>query len=301
MIINHANLNSFFRGLKTEFFNSLNSAAKVQWSEIATKVNSTTSSEDYGWMGEVGPLREWIGPRIIQRLKAYNYTVANRLFEGTVGVKKTDLEDDHVGVYSLWAQSLGAAAAKWPDDMVFGLFLTADVDTCYDGQPFFDTEHPVGRDTVTLTSNLLNDGGVNAAAPWYLLDTTRPIKPMLYQKRLDPEFAVRTNITDEHVFNLDEYLAGVRARGNAGFGLWQTAQRNEGALDQAGLEAGILAMNSLVNDEGRELGINPNVLLVGRSKQFAAPKLIGAEYIDADLNPNPLFNSLRIVVVTELP
>lgn len=61
-----------------------------------------------------------------------------------------------------------------------------------------------------------------AAQPtaWYLMDDSQPIKPLIWQLRQAPEFTYRNQLTDEHVFNTDEFLYGIRARGAAGFGLW---------------------------------------------------------------------------------
>lgn len=56
---------------------------------------------------------------------------------------------------------------------------------------------------------------------WYLLDTSRAIKPLIWQERESYEFQSITGSSDPYVFMNDEHLYGVRARVNAGFGLWQ--------------------------------------------------------------------------------
>ena len=52
---------------------------------------------------------------------------------------------------------------------------------------------------------------------WYLLDTTRPIKPFMWQQRQAPNFVYRVNEQDPAVFERHEYVYGVDARGVAGF------------------------------------------------------------------------------------
>lgn len=59
----------------------------------------------------------------------------------------------------------------------------------------------------------------------YLLDCRMPVKPFLFQERNSPEFTPRFDPADPHVFNNDEFLAGVRARGAAGYGPWWLAAR----------------------------------------------------------------------------
>lgn len=53
---------------------------------------------------------------------------------------------------------------------------------------------------------------------WYLMDTTKPIKPFLWVLRESFSFAQRVSPTDPVVFDRNEYLFGGRGRGEAGFG-----------------------------------------------------------------------------------
>ena len=57
---------------------------------------------------------------------------------------------------------------------------------------------------------------------WYLLDTTKPIKPLIYQERVAVEFAA-LEANSENGFMRDQYAYGIRQRGAAGYGMWQYA------------------------------------------------------------------------------
>lgn len=61
---------------------------------------------------------------------------------------------------------------------------------------------------------------------WYAVDLSRVIKPFITQVREAPDFASRTSIDSEPVFNRDAYQFGSKARGAAGLGLYFTAIRN---------------------------------------------------------------------------
>lgn len=63
---------------------------------------------------------------------------------------------------------------------------------------------------------------------WFLASTKRAIKPLVFQVRQKPNFVSMTNDTDENVFYRKEYVYGVDARYNAGFGLWQLAYGSTG-------------------------------------------------------------------------
>lgn len=57
---------------------------------------------------------------------------------------------------------------------------------------------------------------------WFLLSTNGLVRPVILQSRIPVEFSALEGAS-EAGFIRDQYLYGVRARYNAGFGLWQTA------------------------------------------------------------------------------
>lgn len=57
---------------------------------------------------------------------------------------------------------------------------------------------------------------------WFLLATKWLVKPVIFQSRVPVDFSALEG-TSENGFMRDQYIYGVRARYNAGFGLWQTA------------------------------------------------------------------------------
>ena len=64
---------------------------------------------------------------------------------------------------------------------------------------------------------------------WYLLCTTKPVKPLIYQEREKPKFVSLTNETDENVFMRKEFIYGADSRGNAGYAFWQMAYGSDGS------------------------------------------------------------------------
>ena len=76
--------------------------------------------------------------------------------ERTVAVLRKDLEDDNLGIYAPMAQDAGFSAQQLPDEIVSALKNNAFAATCYDGQYFYDTDHPVtnAAGVVTSVSNL---------------------------------------------------------------------------------------------------------------------------------------------------
>lgn len=66
---------------------------------------------------------------------------------------------------------------------------------------------------------------------WFLLDVSRPIKPIIYQKRKAPKLVKKDAETDDNVFNKKTFEYGVDCRDNAGYSFWQLAHGSTGAAD----------------------------------------------------------------------
>ncbi|MGH6915618.1 MAG: Mu-like prophage major head subunit gpT family protein, partial [Geminicoccales bacterium] len=271
MLINASNLNIAFQGFSTAFNKGLQ-GAKSHYKEVAMVVPSSAKDTTYGWLGQFPKMREWLGDRIIRNLTAHGYTITNRTFEQTVAVYRTMLEDDQYGVLAPIMQEMGKTTAEFPDELIFGLLAQGFTTLSYDGQNFFDTDHPVKDASGAEVS--VSNMQAGAETPWFLLDTSRAIKPMVWQERVAFEFQNIVRSTDEHVFILDEYLYGVRGRANAGFGLWQLAFASKATLDAANYEAARVAMMSLKGDEGRPLGVMPDTLVVPPSLEGDAMRLL---------------------------
>lgn len=274
LTITPANLALLKQGFNAAFKGAFGTA-KPMWDKIAMKVQSSTGEEVYAWLGANTKLREWIGERVYQNLKLHGYTIKNKTFESTVAVPRDAIDDDQYGVYTPLMAQMGQDAAQHPDELIFGLVLLGLTTTCYDGQYFFDTDHPVGPQGAEVSvSNYTAAGGNN---PWFLLDTSKVLKPFILQMRRPYAFVAKTDLTSENVFNLNEYVFGVDGRLNVGFGLWQQAYCSKAALDAAGYGAARQAMMGFKNDAGKPLGITPNLLLVGPSNEKAALDVVTAE------------------------
>lgn len=277
MIITNAVLQALFTSFKAEFQAGVTSAESC-YTKVATVVQSTSKSNTYGWLGNFPQFREWIGSRVAQDMAAHGYQIFNKKFESTVEVPRDDIEDDEIGIYSPLFQEAGRAAAVYPDEHTFNLLKRGDAELCYDGQNFFDTDHPVyakvdGTGTATTVSNM--QGGTGTA--WYLLDCSRAIKPMIFQRRLAPQFTAITKEEDGTVFNDDKYRYGLRVRSNVGFGFWQMAFMSKEALDAQSFNDAYKQLQSMKADGGRPLGIRPTLLVVPPALRAAALEVVKAE------------------------
>lgn len=267
----------------------------------AQTVTSSGKSSVHGWMDKFPKLREWVGPRNVETVVTQAYSLENKKFELTVGVGRTDIEDDLLHLYAPVAQMMGMQAKEWPDDQMTPVLEAASSTVTFDGANFYSASHPIdtaGETTTSVQSNLFTTlafsaasvataranmrnlkgrdnkplgmnlnavmlppaleqaglqlanseyivatFGANAATgsqsnvlkgsftpiinakltsatTWYGFDNRWPMKAFIWQLRVAPEFTLRVNPQDPTVFNDDEYLMGVRARGVGGLGLY---------------------------------------------------------------------------------
>lgn len=300
-MITPALLQSLFTGFKKNFEDA-KSEAPAQYTKIATVIKSTTKSNTYGWLGKFPNLRKWVGDRVIESMKAHGYQIVNEDFEATVGVDRNDIEDDELGIYAPMFAEMGRSAGIHPDELCFGLLGAGFTTPCYDGQYFFDTDHPVypkadGTGTPVMTANVVVDAGYSGG-PWFLLDTSRALKPVIFQDRKSPQLIAMTKIDDEAVFTRKEFRYGVDCRDAAGFGFWQLAFANKRALTPDNLWDAYSKMREFQADGGRKLGVKATMLVVHPSLEKLATQMLERELSNS--SSNELKGKLELVVADYL-
>ena len=278
MLINAASLRSLYTAFNASCKNGLGMADSKR-SVIATAINSTTSENEYGWLGKFPGMRKWVGDRVINSISNHGYTIKNEDWEDTIGVDRNHIKDDNLGIYSAMFQEMGRAAEAHPDELCFGLLKAGFAEKCYDGQFFFDSDHPV-LDKYNKPQSVSNSGG-GAGVPWFLIDDTRALKPIIFQLREALNFVSKDDPKDDNVFMRKEYLYGVDARYNVGFSFWQFAFGSKQDLEVGSYKDARARMRQMKGDFGRPLGIRPTTLVVPPEYEEAGLEILNAERNDA--------------------
>jgi phage major head subunit gpT-like protein len=304
MIINHQTIAELFTGFKRNFRSGFESfGVDRTWDKFATLVPSSTEQELYAWLEEFPQMREWLGSRRYKDVETEDYRIVNRLWEATVAVKRTKIEDDTFGTYSPIFTEMGASAGRHGDELMYdvlragdGTFAQGGTGVGFDGVTFFNAAHPVGVGTV---SNLNTAGGGNGK--WYLMDARRPIKPLIYQQRLAAELESKTDpAASDDVFNSDRFAFGSRARDAGGYGFWQMAFQSDQPLNEANFDAAVAAMMGVESDKGMKLGISPSILAVGLANRAAALDLLGLDRLASGAT-NRNFQAVDLLITSYLP
>lgn len=278
-------------GFKSAFKDGFTAAqSDTVWPRIATLVNSENREEEYGWLKDIPQIREWFGDRVINALAEDGYKIRNRKFELTVSVKGDDINDDRVGIYAPRFKFMGDETARFPNRLVFDLLKSGFTAKCFDGQPFFDANHPyTAADGSTATQSNYQAG---AATPWFLLCTKRPLKPLIYQEREKFKFVELTKPEDPNVFMRDELIYGVDGRANAGFGFWQMAIGSKATLDATNFKAARQLGENLLGEHGKALGFTYDLFVGGPSHRDVADELFNTPTLAAG-GGNPLFKAVE--------
>ncbi len=239
---------------------------------IATSIASKTNINTYAWLGAFPRMREWIGDRVIQGLDGVAYTITNKEWELTLGVPTRDIEDDQYGMYAPVAEEMGMEAKNHKTELVFDALQNGHLadHLAFDGKPFFSSDHPVGKNT--FSNNI-----AGAAPAWYLIDDTRPLKPIIFQTRKEAVLISKNSVNDDNVFWEKKAIWGMDARYAAGYGFPQLAVRSKAVLSEESLSAARTSMRKLTDDKGRKLNIRPTLLVVPPELETTATKLLSLQ------------------------
>lgn len=293
MIITAASLIALQQGFNAAFLQGFGSVAPT-WNQVAMRVPSSASLENYGWMKELPGMREWVGQRVIHNLESAGAQLKNKHYEHTIGVDRNDIEDDKLGIYAPMFQMQGEIVARHPDELVWGLLPTGFATQGFDGQYFFDSDH-VGYTNAGAETSWSNTGG-GAGAPWFLLDLSRNfMKPLIFQDRRAAEFVSLNKPDDTNVFMDRRYLFGVDARHVAGFGFHQLAYGSKATLDAAAFAAARLALETQRRPDGSPLPVQATHLVCGPSRRAEAEAVLMKEFL-ASGESNTNYKAVNLIV-----
>lgn len=153
-------IGSFYEQLAAEWENSW--ASQIGW----LNSGSTQETETYKWLGNVPKFREWIGGRQAGKPKVESYSIRNKLWEQTLEFGIDDLRRDKTGQIMVRIGELAQAGAAFWEDLLTTLINNGNTSgyTAYDGELFFDSDHPVKESTPdsTTAKNLVTNSEVAA-------------------------------------------------------------------------------------------------------------------------------------------
>jgi phage major head subunit gpT-like protein len=186
-MLNEARLRAAAKTFRALFFQAVEQDTSL-WRELlallSMEVTSTGDSENYNWLGAPPKMTEWIGDRVLQRLRAAGTEIKNKKWANGIEVQSETIDDDKLGLVRPRIVSMSEAywLNRW-EQVLYQLNYGASVVKSYnydtDSQYFFDTQHSEGDsgEQANVTTNLLDaDSYAAARAAMQNLKNDRGVK-----------------------------------------------------------------------------------------------------------------------------
>lgn len=292
MLINADTLPVLTQAVNAMFLRGL-ARTKPNWNVLAMEVPSTTAENIYPYLRQLGSIRKWIGDRIKQNLAKGEFKIVNDDWEETHGIPRKAIEDDQYGLYSNLFEQTGYNVGVFPDKLVFDYLTQAFTTIGPDGQYIIDVDHPVGAPG--QEASVSNFGGGSGTA-WFLVDSSKPIKPLIYQPRKRFDLQSFFDPKDPNVFWQKEFVWGTDGRAGVGPSpYWQLIYGSKQTVDATNVKAAMTAMRSYKGDDGEPLDVMATHFVCGPSLEMAANALFNKATL-ATGETNDLNGRLQVVV-----
>jgi phage major head subunit gpT-like protein len=143
MVITNATLQALRVRFGNDYQKGYQKVAATWYDKVSSTIPSDGTSNVYGWMAELPEMRLWEeGERLAANIKEYAYTLLNKRYELTYKIKRDDIKDDKLAVYTQHFTQLGMRTRKHPDILMRdNLNNGQNSPILYTGQPFFSTSH----------------------------------------------------------------------------------------------------------------------------------------------------------------
>jgi len=212
-IANQVDLAAARVGFHAAFLSQLEAVGPDPLEILYTEVPSTTSIEEWNWLGDLPGFEEWDGDRKMGELDAYKLRVENRDWAKGIRVHQNQFKDDKLGLFGPRVAGLAQKARRHRCDLMVKALLNgfagnvypeAGDGLAYDGAFFFSDSHASGSNKLTdaLSATALETAEkklksmttIDGADPLELEGTHLIVGPKL-------EATARKLIESEHVPN----------------------------------------------------------------------------------------------------
>lgn len=146
-----AAINRTFQEYNTTLLQAFDEAPRV-CQAYATEIPSSSRSTLHAWLGNQATVREWVGKRVLNSMGARYWEVVNRNWELSYSFDVNQILDDLEGLIASALMRARGDGVKWArhEDLLCAATLEAGVSKlCWDGQYFFDTDHPIDIEGLT--------------------------------------------------------------------------------------------------------------------------------------------------------
>jgi len=217
-----------YTGINTIFKNAFAKYQDNTWQRFSRLQPVSTSVIEMPYLEQIAKMREWVGPRKVNKLSADKMSFKTRKFEQTYEVPRESVEDDTYGMYTPLLEEMGKSCAQLPNDLVCELLENAASAKWADGGNFFGTTRKYGKSTISnYTTSALSQTSLKTAyttMKGYKGHEGDPLKvaPTLLIHGPALKFTVKELLENENIFQ--EGTNGAAAVPNVTRGLVQSIE-----------------------------------------------------------------------------
>lgn len=152
-ISNQANIEAARVGFHAGLLSQLEETAPDPAEVVARELPSTTSVEEYEWLGDLPGFTEWKGDRKLSEIDAFKLRVANRDWSNGARFHQNQFADDRIGLFGDTTAELARTARAHRGELIMQALINgfdgnaypeAGNGLAYDGAFFFSDSHTVG-------------------------------------------------------------------------------------------------------------------------------------------------------------
>ncbi|MEQ8959777.1 MAG: Mu-like prophage major head subunit gpT family protein [Coleofasciculus sp. C2-GNP5-27] len=110
------------------------------------------TSLDYGFLDNMPSLKDWIGNKAYESLRANSHSIPVQPKEASFAISRVQVQGDRHGMIAKSLSDQAAAGSQLKDELVIDKLLAGFSDTGYDGVAFFSTAHPNGPSNGTQSN-----------------------------------------------------------------------------------------------------------------------------------------------------
>ena len=164
MELNSASIVAFKTKFDTEF-NKAFELAQTNYEKAAFVFNSgRVETVTHRWMKGLTGMKEFVGARQVNNVDSTGFSLSNKVWEDTLGIRRVDLERDQYGIYTPLVARIGQVAKQHRDKLVFEQLsdaiasATRAATLAYDDQAFYGT-HTRSTTAYNYTNLVTGSGG----------------------------------------------------------------------------------------------------------------------------------------------
>lgn len=169
-LLDRSKLEAAYITFSTIFDMALTTTAVI-YPEIATVIPDAGPINQFKWLGDVPVMQEWVGDRVINRLRAETHELRTKWFSNGIELDYDDVGEDRLGIVSPRIRQLARMGPKKIDAVVVDMYNNGFAGTLgltYDGQFLWDSDHTadgagVGASQTNLQTGALSDVTYNQA------------------------------------------------------------------------------------------------------------------------------------------